>query len=95
MKNCIFADSNLNLTDMKKKMLLLTVMVCASMMILNAQNNNVNGNKSRNRTQTQNPYQNPRMSSTYIKDPCNGSRLNFGITFGQDVDWMYDHTEEY
>ena len=80
---------------MKKKMLLLTVMVCASMMILNAQNDNVNGNKSRDRTQTQNPYQNPRMSSTYIKDPCNGSRLNFGITFGQAFDWMYDHTEGY
>lgn len=68
---------------MKKRMLLLAVMVCASVMILDAQNDNVNGNK------------NARMSSTYIKDPCNGGRINFGITFGQAFDWMYDHTEGY
>lgn len=84
---------------MKKKMLLLIVMVCASVMILNAQNNNVNGNKNRHRNQTQsqvqNPYQNPRMSSTYIKDPCNGGRINLGITVAPSFDWMYDHTEGY
>ena len=82
---------------MKKKVLLLAVLVCAGMMILNAQNENVNVNKQRNRThaQTQPQNSNPRMSSTYIKDPCNGGRVNFGITFGQSFDWMYDHTEGY
>ena len=82
---------------MKKKMLLLFVMVCANVMILSAQNENVNANKQKNRnhTQTQNPYQNPRMSSTYIKDPCNGGRINVGVTVAPSFDWMYDHTEGY
>ena len=82
---------------MKKKLLLLVIMVCASIMIVNAQNDNVNVNKQKNRnhTQTQNPNQNPRMSSTYIKDPCNGGRVNVGITVAPSLDWMYDHTEGY
>ena len=82
---------------MKKKMLLLAVMVCASVMILNAQNDNVNGNKNKNRTQTQTQTQtqSPRMSSTYIKDPCNGGRINVGLTVAPSFDWMYDHTEGY
>ena len=66
---------------MKKTILLLAVIVCTSTMMLSAQD--VNKSKK------------PRMSSTYIKDPCNGGRVNFGITFGQAFDWMYDHTEGY
>jgi hypothetical protein len=37
----------------------------------------------------------PRMSSTYIKDPGNGSRINFGVTFAPTISWMYDHTPGY
>ena len=66
---------------MKKTILLLAVIVCAGTMMLSAQD--VNKSKK------------PRMSSTYIKDPCNGGRINFGVTFGQAFDWMYDHTEGY
>lgn len=66
---------------MKKTILFLAVLVCASTMTLSAQD--VNKSKK------------PRMSSTYIKDPCNGGRINFGVTFGQAFDWMYDHTEGY
>lgn len=80
---------------MKKKMLLLVAMICASMMIVTAQNDNVNGNKGRNRTQNQTQNHNPRMSTTYIKDPCNGGRINVGITVAPSFDWMYDHTEGY
>ena len=66
---------------MKKTILLLAIIVCAGTMMLSAQD--VNKSKK------------PRMSSTYIKDPCNGGRINFGVTFGQAFDWMYDHTEGY
>lgn len=38
---------------------------------------------------------NKRMSSTYIKDPGNGSRINFGITFAPTITWMYPHTQGY
>lgn len=81
---------------MKKTMLLLAVIVCASMTILSAQNDNVN-RKNRNQTHNQdyNQNHNPRMSSTYIKDPCNGGRINVGITVAPSFDWMYDHTEGY
>ena len=67
---------------MKKKMLLLVIM-CTSMVILSAQNDNVNENK------------NARMSSTYIKDPGYGKIVNVGITFAPSFDWMYDHTDGY
>ena len=36
-----------------------------------------------------------RPSSTYIKDPCFGSRLNFGVTFAPSFDWMYARTPDY
>lgn len=36
-----------------------------------------------------------RPSSTYIKDPCFGSRLNFGVTFAPSFDWMYARTPGY
>lgn len=36
-----------------------------------------------------------RPSSTYLKDPGFGSRLNFGITFAPAFGWMYDHTAGY
>ena len=81
MKKMYFCCFKLKLMDMKKIILLLVVLVCASTMVLNAQD--VNKSKK------------PRMSTTYIKDPCIGSRINFGITFGQAFDWMYDHTEGY
>ena len=68
---------------MKKKILLIAVLACASMMILNAQNDNVNKKKKQ------------RMSSTYIKDPCNGGKINVGVTVAPAFDWMYDHTEGY
>lgn len=35
------------------------------------------------------------MSSTYIKDPGIGARVNFGVTFAPTIDWMYDHTPGY
>lgn len=37
----------------------------------------------------------PRMSSTFIKDPGVGSRLNVGITYAPTIGWMYEHTEGY
>lgn len=36
-----------------------------------------------------------RMSSTFIKDPGVGSRVNFGVTFAPTISWMYPHTEGY
>ena len=36
-----------------------------------------------------------KMSSTFIKDPGNGSRVNFGITFAPTIAWMFPHTEGY
>lgn len=41
------------------------------------------------------PGVNPKMSSTFIKDPGIGSRVNFGLTFAPAIDWMYDHTAGY
>lgn len=38
---------------------------------------------------------NPKMSSTFIKDPGYGSRINFGATFAPTIAWMYPHTEGY
>ena len=36
-----------------------------------------------------------RPSATFIKDPCQGSRLNFGVTFAPAFDWMYARTPDY
>jgi hypothetical protein len=36
-----------------------------------------------------------RMSSTFLKDPGYGSRINFGVTFAPTISWMYPHTEGY
>ena len=38
---------------------------------------------------------NPKMSSTFIKDPGVGARINFGLTFAPTISWMYPHTEGY
>ncbi len=35
------------------------------------------------------------MSSTFIKDPGIGSRVNVGVTFAPTISWMYDHTPGY
>ena len=35
------------------------------------------------------------MSSTFVKDPGFGSRVNFGVTFAPTIEWMYPHTEGY
>lgn len=45
--------------------------------------------------QTQPEVKSGKMSTTYIKDPGFGSRLNFGITFAPTISWMYPHTEGY
>lgn len=66
-----------------KRVTLLTFLVGAVLTVLNAQ------------TLPPPPGGNPKMSSTFIKDPGIGSRVNFGVTFAPTIDWMYDHTVGY
>lgn len=68
---------------MKKQLIVLVCVLCAGVMALNAQ---TYGNSADPKS---------RMSSTFIKDPGIGNRINFGITFAPTINWMYPHTEGY
>ncbi len=45
--------------------------------------------------QTETTPKRAKMSSTFIKDPGYGSRVNFGVTLAPTFSWMYPHTEGY
>ena len=68
---------------MKKKIIVLAWMLCAGAMVLNAQTYGNDADPT------------PKMSSTFIKDPGFGGRVNFGVTFAPTINWMYPHTEGY
>jgi len=66
-----------------KRVLLLALLLDVVLMVSNAQ------------APPPPPGSQPWMSSTYIKDPGIGSRVNFGVTFAPTINWMYDHTAGY
>lgn len=68
---------------MKKSILFLVILTVSLMGSAYAQEAPMENNKGK------------RLSSTFIKDPGNGSRINFGATFAPTIEWMYPHTEGY
>jgi len=68
---------------MKKKIIVLAWILCVGAVALNAQTYGNDANPT------------PKMSSTFIKDPGVGNRINFGVTFAPTINWMYPHTEGY
>ena len=66
---------------MKKTVLLAVIMTVALLGAAYAQENTEKRGK--------------RPSATFIKDPCQGSRLNFGLTFAPSFGWMYPSTAGY
>ena len=68
---------------MKKEIIVLAWILCVGAVALNAQTYGNDANPT------------PKMSSTFIKDPGVGNRINFGVTFAPTINWMYPHTEGY